>query len=188
MTEPFNVVVLNGSPHVSSRTRVLLDAITQELRQDLEMQVHQVLLHELVPYIATVLDRADVPMPASLAFQQIEAADLLIVGCPVFRAGLPGLFKHLFDLVDMSAMKGKAVLLAATGGSDRHTLVLDHQLRPLFGFFQCLTLPVGVYAGPADIVAGRIATGTLREQIALSVAAARPCLQQRESVAAEIAA
>lgn len=188
MTVPLNVVVVNGSPHVSSRTRVLLEAITQELRQDLEMQVHQVLLHELVPDIATVLDRKDIPMPASLAFDQIEAADLLIVGSPVFRAGLPGLFKHLFDLIDMSAMKGKPVLLAATGGSDRHTLVIDHQLRPLFGFFQSLTLPVGVYAGPADIIAGGIVTTAVREQIALAVAAARPWLQQRVSVAAEIAA
>jgi len=188
VTASVTVSVLNGSPHVSSRTRVLLDAIVEQLEPDLATRARHISLHELVPHIAGALCREALPVPASQAFEHIESADLLIVGSPVFRAGLPGLLKHLFDLVDMSAMKGKPVLLAATGGSDRHTLIIDHQLRPLFGFFQSLTLPVGVYAGPADIIAGRIATESLREQIALSVAAARPWLQQREPAASGIAA
>lgn len=188
MSEVLNAVVLNGSPHASSRTRVLLEAIVEELECEQLMRVKHVSLHELVPHIAGSLSREELSAPAARAFDQIEAADLLIVGSPVFRAGLPGLLKHLFDLVDMVAMKGKPVLLAATGGSDRHTLVIDHQLRPLFGFFQSLTLPVGVYAGPEDIVAGRIATASLRQQIVLSAAAARPWLQQREFAAIEAAA
>ena len=64
--------------------------------------------------------------------------------------GLPGsftgLFKHLFDFVGQYALVGTPVLVAATGGGERHALILEHQLRPLFGFFQALTLPIGVYA------------------------------------------
>jgi len=41
-------------------------------------------------------------------------------------------------------------LLAATGGSHLHGLVCEHQLRPLFGFFNALTLPTAVYATEAD--------------------------------------
>ncbi|MDL5351627.1 NAD(P)H-dependent oxidoreductase [Microbacterium sp. zg-YB36] len=67
----------------------------------------------------------------------------------VYRASFTGLFKHLFDFVEQYALVGTPVLVAATGG-DRHALMLEHQLRPLFGFFQALTLPVGVYASAAD--------------------------------------
>lgn len=69
---------------------------------------------------------------------------------PVYRASFTGLFKHLFDFVEQYAIVGQPVLLAATGGGERHALIIEHQLRPLFGFFQALTLPVGVYASSAD--------------------------------------
>ena len=61
-----------------------------------------------------------------------------------------GLFKHLFDLVAPDALVGRQVLLAATAGSDRHALVVDHQLRPLFGVFRALTVRTSVYASDAD--------------------------------------
>ena len=44
-----------------------------------------------------------------------------------------------------SVSAGKPVLLAATGGSDRHAMVIDQALCPLFGFFQAWTAPMGVY-------------------------------------------
>ncbi|WP_374113812.1 NAD(P)H-dependent oxidoreductase [Microbacterium sp. zg.B96] len=56
----------------------------------------------------------------------------------------------MFDFVEQYALVGTPVLVAATGGGDRHALMLEHQLRPLVGFFQALTLPVGVYASAAD--------------------------------------
>ena len=62
--------------------------------------------------------------------RQIESADALIVATPVYRGSYTGLFKHLFDLVDHEALIGTPVLLAATGGSDRHSLVIDHQFGP----------------------------------------------------------
>lgn len=74
---------------------------------------------------------------------EIESADLLLVASPVYRGSYPGLLKHLFDLIDLNALIDTPVLLAATGGTERHALVLDHQLRPLFSFFQAITLPSG---------------------------------------------
>lgn len=184
MRADFKVVMLNGSPQASLRTKVLLGAIACSL--DVESaSVHSFELHDLVPHIGGVLSREALPEVAQAAFERIESADLLIVGCPVYRAGIPGLFKHLFDLVDMSRMKGKRVLLAATGGSDRHTLVIDHHMRPLFAFFQALVLPVGVYAGPSDIISGKVANPALWDQIALAVAAAQPWLPQRDPALSE---
>jgi FMN reductase len=68
----------------------------------------------------------------------------------------------------------KPVLLAATGGSDRHALVLDHQLRPLFSFFQALTLPIGVYATKADFENYRVSSPALRARIQLAAQRAAP--------------
>lgn len=186
MSTYMNVVMLNGSLHRPSRTRVLLDAIYGELCKSVPVRGRFVELLDLVPHIGCALSRETLPEDALETLRGIEAADLLVVGCPVFRAGMPGLLKHLFDLADMDALKGKPVLLAASGGSARHTLVIEHQLRPLFAFFQCLTLPVGVYAGPGDICDGQVATATLREHISLSVGAAKPWLpaERRLSVLA----
>jgi len=71
------------------------------------------------------------------------------------------------------------VLLAATGGSDRHALAIDHQLRPLFSFFQAHTLPIGVYATDRDFENNRVSSDALRARIALAVERAVPVLRQR---------
>jgi NAD(P)H-dependent FMN reductase len=67
------------------------------------------------------------------------------------------------------------VLLAATGGSERHALVLDHQLRPLFSFFQAVTLPIGVYATEADFSDYQITSEPLKARIQLAAERARRC-------------
>jgi len=71
------------------------------------------------------------------------------------------------------------VLLAATGGSDRHALAIDHQLRPLFSFFQAHTLPIGVYATDKEFDNYRVSSDALRARIALAVERAVPVLLQR---------
>ncbi|MDP0918976.1 NAD(P)H-dependent oxidoreductase, partial [Klebsiella pneumoniae] len=86
----------------------------------------------------------------------------------------PGLLKHLFDLIGLNALINTPVLLAATGGSDRHALVLDHQLRPLFSFFQALTLPIGVYATEADFTDYQITSELLKARIQLATADSAP--------------
>ena len=80
----------------------------------------------------------------------IESADVLVAASPVYKASYTGLFKHLFDLLDPKALEGRHVLLAATGGSDRHALVIEHQLRPLFAFFGAHMLPISLYAVNGD--------------------------------------
>jgi FMN reductase len=102
----------------------------------------------------------------------------------VFRGSFTGLFKHLFDLVGQDALVDKPVLLAATGGSERHSLVIEHQLRPLFAFFQALTLPLGVYASERDFDHYEIASTALRQRIALAVERAAPWLEGRPALAA----
>ena len=41
-------------------------------------------------------------------------------------------------------------MLAATGGSARHALVADDQMRPMFAYLRTLTVPTALYAAPED--------------------------------------
>ncbi|HEX6523307.1 MAG TPA: NAD(P)H-dependent oxidoreductase [Streptosporangiaceae bacterium] len=110
----------------------------------------QIDVYRLGPGFTGVIERDDVTPDVEAALRLAEQADLLIAATPVFRASYPGLFKHFFDLIDQYALAGKLVLLAATGGSEQHALVLEHALRPLFAFFQALTVPVAIFASTAD--------------------------------------
>lgn len=148
MSQPLKVVVVSGSLRNPSRTHALLQTAVALLEQRYPVDIHWVRIAELGSALAGSLER-DSASPVLLPhLQAIENADLIIAGSPVYRASYTGLFKHLFDLVDYQSLKGVPVLLAATGGSDRHALVIDHQLRPLFAFFQAHTLPYGLYATP----------------------------------------
>lgn len=183
-----NTVVINGSLHRPSRTRVLLEEVAQRIAHDVALHTQFIDLVDLVPFIGTAISKDNLNPVAKQALQRIENADFLIVGAPVFRGSVPGLFKHLFDLIDMDALAGKPVLLAATGGSALHGLVIDHQLRTLFGFFHALSLPAGIYATSAEIQDGKIVSETLAKRLELVASLAAPVLngvvnQQRHNIA-----
>lgn len=177
MTQPLNTVVINGSLHRPSRTGVLLDEIEKQVSKQVRLETEFIDLVDLVPYIGTALCTDHLNDYAKQALTRIEQADFLIVGTPVFKGSIPGLCKHLFDLVDMNAIAGKPVLLAATGGSTRHALMIDHQLRTLFGFFHALSLPAGVYATQEDIQDGLISSTALKQRLDLVANLATPVLQ-----------
>jgi len=82
--------------------------------------------------------------------ETVAGADALIVVSPTFSASYSGLFKMFFDVLDDQALAGKPVLLAATGGTERHSLVLEFALRPLFAYLKALPVPTAVYAASTD--------------------------------------
>ena len=168
-----SIVAVSGSLHSPSRTTVLVREILRgfagALRSgggaDVEVETHLVELSEIGREFSGALSREELSPAAKEALRRIESATLLIVGSPVYRASFTGLFKHVFDFVGQYALIDTPVLLAATGGSDRHALIIEHQFRPLFSFFQAITLPIGVYASDADFVDYRIDSAALRERI-----------------------
>lgn len=172
MSKPFKVVAVSGSVQQPSRTLVLLKALVERLGQQLPIEVRLIELAQVGPQFAGVLHREALPAAVQDDLRAIETADLLIAASPVYRASYTGLFKHLFDFVHHEALKNVPVLLAATGGSDRHALIIDHQLRPLFGFFQALSLPVGVYAAESDFTHYRISSAQVLERIERAVESA----------------
>ena len=144
------VVVVNGSPNRPSKTMGLVDVILDTLRGMLPIETSRIDVYRLGPGFTGAVERDDVTPDVETALRTAEDADLLIAATPVFRGSYSGMFKHFFDLIDQYALANKLVLLAATGGGDHHALVLEHALRPLFGFFQALTVPVAFFASAGD--------------------------------------
>lgn len=174
---PLRVVAVSGSLHAPSKTTALVTEIMVALGRELRIDGHLVEVHKIGPGLAGALQRGNLSAEVEAELQRIERADLLIVASPVYRASFTGLFKHLFDFVDQYALVGTPVLLAATGGSDRHTLIIEHQLRPLFGFFQALTLPLGVFASDGDFTGHRVSSAELQGRIDDAVARALPLVR-----------
>jgi FMN reductase len=170
------LVSVSGSLHAPSRTNALVDAIVAEFARQLEVETRVIRVNEIGPSFAGVLNRGELPEEAQSALVAIETADVLVVASPVYRASFTGLFKHLFDFVDQYALVDTPTLLAATGGSERHALILEHQFRPLFAFFQALTLPVGVYAHDSDFTDYVISNPDLTDRITKAVAKALPII------------
>lgn len=149
-THTLRVVVVNGSPSEKSKTMGLVDVVLDTLRASMPVAVDRIDVYRLGPDFTGATEREGIAPDIEAAIRLAEQADLLIAAAPVYRGSYPGMFKHFFDLVEQYALANKLVLLAATGGGDHHALALEHALRPLFGFFQALTLPVAVFASSGD--------------------------------------
>jgi FMN reductase len=176
MTTQLSLVAVSGSTHHPSRTTTLVDEIAQQVGAHFTVDVRLIRIDEVGPLLAGALRRDQLSPEVEEILVAIETADVLVVGSPVYRASFTGLFKHLFDFVDQYALVDTPVLLAATGGSERHALIIEHQFRPLFAFFQALTLPVGVYAHDSDFTNYRISSERLAERVRKAVAKAIPLI------------
>jgi FMN reductase len=88
------------------------------------------------------------------AIRTVTAADAVVAVTPVFAASYSGLFKTFVDVLEPDALAGKPVLLAATAGTARHSLVIEHAMRPLFSYLRAVTVPTGVFVAPEDWAGG----------------------------------
>ncbi|TWX37061.1 FMN reductase [Frigoribacterium sp. ACAM 257] len=175
--QPLRVVAVSGTLSSPSKTDALVDAVLDELALVLPIERHVIRVSELGPLFAGALTRDQLDERVERELRAVEGADLLIAASPVYRASFTGLFKHFFDFVEQYALVDVPVLLAATGGSERHALILEHSLRPLFGFFQALTLPLGVYAHASDFTDRRVTAPLLQERIRAAIARGLPLIR-----------
>ncbi len=176
MTRTLKVVAVSGSLKDPSKTTALVEEIVAYLGRAVPIDSHLIRLTVLGPSLAGALTRSQLPAEAEAELKRIETADVLVVASPVYRASFTGLFKHLFDFVDQYALVDTPVLLAASGGSERHALIIEHQFRPLFAFFQALTLPVGIYAHDSDFTDYRVTNDDLKARIDKAVQKSVPVI------------
>ncbi|MEO3810218.1 FMN reductase [Sphaerisporangium sp. B11E5] len=154
MNRPLRLVAVSAGLSVPSSTRLLTDRLVEAARlalgEDREVEVRVVELRDLAVEIANNLVTG-FPGPAlRSAVEAVTGSDGLIAVTPIFSASYSGLFKSFFDVIDNTALTGKPVLVAATGGSARHSLALEHAMRPLFSYLRAVVVPTAVYAASDD--------------------------------------
>uniref|UniRef100_UPI003B3B5F72 CE1759 family FMN reductase n=1 Tax=Nakamurella sp. TaxID=1869182 RepID=UPI003B3B5F72 len=194
----YTVAVVTAGLSDPSSTRLLGDRLAQAVRRDgarrgVRVEIVDVPLRDLARPIADTFVTGFAPPALQAALESVYAADALIAVTPVFSASYSGLFKSFFDAADPQGFVGKPVLLAATGGSARHSLVLDHALRPLFAYLKAEPVATGVFAATADFGAGTdSAAGDLDRrieragsQLLTALAAAAPSVVTPPAAAAE---
>jgi FMN reductase len=177
VTRPLRVVAVSGGLQSPSKSAGLAQHLLDVIADQVSCLPHLVDLGLLAPQLTGAVWRAQVPDAVEQALAVVEQAEMLVVATPVFRGSYTGLFKHFFDLIGQDALIDKPVLLAANGGSERHALVIDHQLRPLFSFFQARTLPLGVYATDKDFVDRRLRDEAVIERAGMAVQRALPLVE-----------
>jgi FMN reductase len=151
------LVVVSAGLTQPSSTRLLADRLAASVAARADVSTRVVELRELAVDIANHLVTG-FPSPAlGEALKAVEEADGLIVATPIFTASYSGLFKSFFDLIGFDALTGKPVLLAATGGTARHSLALEHALRPMFAYLHAVVVPTAVYAAAEDWADGELA-------------------------------
>src|SRR5437879_6119022 len=165
------VVAVSAGLSEPSSTRLLADRLAEAVRdslaaRDREVEVRVVELRELAVSIANNLVTGFPDRRLRDALEAVAGADAVIAVTPVFTASYSGLFKSFFDVLDRDALAGTPVLIAATGGTARHSLVLEHALRPMFAYLRAVVLPTGVYAAPEDWGAGSSRATDLSARVA----------------------
>ncbi len=164
------ITVLAAGLSEPSSTRLLADRLTAATERALgdegiQAQVRTVelreLAHDVMNAMVTQVPTGDLPGVLS----DVAGADGIIAVTPVFNASYSGLFKSFFDVVEQGALDSVPVLVGATGGSPRHSLVLEHALRPMFTYARALVVPTGVYAASEDWGAGDEGARELNERI-----------------------
>ncbi|MEU7021293.1 FMN reductase [Streptomyces sp. NPDC046203] len=149
------LVAVSAGLSSPSSTRLLADRLLQAARYRLAEQEYAVEVEviELRDHAVDIAKNFVTGFPSESlgkAIDTVTGADGVIVVTPVFTASYSGLFKSFFDLIDPAALTGVPVLLGATGGTARHSLVLDHALRPLFAYLRAFVAPTAVYAASED--------------------------------------
>jgi FMN reductase len=164
------LAAVSGGLNEPSSTRLLADRLaitaTQALSYlDVEAQVDVIDLrdhaHELTNMLLTGLAGSDL----ATAIHQVVNADGLIAATPIFSASYSGLFKTFFDVLEPDALAGKPALIAATAGTARHSLALEHVVRPLFSYLRAVVVPTTVFAASVDWGTGSGSGEALSERI-----------------------
>jgi FMN reductase len=153
--DTFKLVVVSAGTSDPSSTRMLADQAADRVsaiaaRRGHAVTVSVIELRELSADISTALTAQLTTPKLSQAITTLGEADAIIAAAPVYKAAASGLFTSFFDVLDNDLLIGKPVLLAATAGTDRHALVIDDQMRPMFAFLRTMTVPTSLFAAPED--------------------------------------
>ena len=153
MSERTIVVISAGLSNPSS-TRMLADRLAAATDRATPVNIRVVELRDHAKDIANNFVTGFPSPELDEVLEAVRGADGLIAITPIFQASYSGLFKSFFDVLDKEALAGKPVVIGATGGSARHSLALEHAMRPMFAYLHAVVAPTSVYAASEDWATG----------------------------------
>ena len=150
---PQHIVAISGSPQARSRSTSLMQLALARLEQhDGEASTqHAIHVREFPATSLLAADRSEPTILAAIA--AVQAADVVVVATPIYKAAYSGLLKAFLDVLPQDALRGKTVLPLATGGSTAHLLALDYTLRPVLAALGARHILDGVFATDAQLQA-----------------------------------
>jgi FMN reductase len=180
-----NIVVISAGLSIPSSTRILADALGKATVDALsviepgaaasgvELQGPTYDVIELRDLAHLITDNTLTGFPTGAladAVRRVAEADAIIAVSPVYTGSYSGLFKMFVDVLEDGTLEGKPVLIAATAGTARHSLVLEFAMRPLFAYLRAAVVPTAVFAasedfGSTSLQGGSIQGGSLSQRI-----------------------
>lgn len=159
------VLGISGSPSVASKTLIAVRTAVEQAGAYPDVTAEVLNLRDHDVQFSDGRDPATYEGDTRAVIDRVVAADALIVGTPMYRGGYTGRLKNLFDVLPNDALEGKPVGLVATGGTDHHYLAIEHELKPLVGFFRAYAVPGAVYANNGHFSAGDLVDDGIRDQL-----------------------
>ncbi|WP_130288207.1 NADPH-dependent FMN reductase [Pseudonocardia sediminis] len=156
---------ISGSPSEASKTLIAVRTAVEQAGAYPEVSADVLNLRDHDVQFSDGRDPATYTGDTRDVIDRVVAADALVVGTPMYRGGYTGRLKNLFDVLPNDALEGKPVGLIATGGTDHHFLAIEHELKPLVGFFRAYAVPGAVYANNTHFSAGELVDDDIRRQL-----------------------
>ena len=150
-----SIAVISAGLSQPSSTRLLADRLAEATSRSLEeagseATITVIELRDLAHDITNMMLTGFAAGDLKTAVETLANADAVIAVTPIFSSSYSGLFKSFFDILEPRTLACKPVLLAATGGTARHSLALEYSVRPLFAYLQSMIVPTSVFAASED--------------------------------------
>lgn len=164
-----SIAGLSGNITSPSKTRALVQTALDLTAARLNVTTELFEISDFGDDLGRARRIADLSPDAQDRLARLLAADALVIATPTYKASYPGLFKHLIDLIDPQSLLRKPILIAATGGGEKHALAVEHQLRPLFAFFEARILSTAVHVPDKDFTDGQLTGPAVLERLSRAV-------------------
>lgn len=154
MSSPRIAVVSAGLGEPSS-TKLLADRLRDATLSALTAhgqtaEAVDVVLRPLAQDIASHMLTHNPSEALGAAIEEVVDAEAIIAVTPTFNMSYSGLFKSFFDVIEEGQLASIPTALGATGGSARHSMVMDTAMRPMFAYLKAQVVPTGVFAASED--------------------------------------
>lgn len=150
------IVVVSGGLSEESSTHRLAEGLSKAVRERAvaagleDVVVERFDIRDMAQEIASASLTGFASGKLAEAYDALGQADGVIAVTPTYKASYTGLFKAFWDATSDGLLSGVPVIIGVTGGSARHSLVMDFAMRPLFAYLRALVMPTGVFAAPED--------------------------------------